>query len=690
MVIPKRCRVCFFAFTVLVCLISSPTRAQPASSLANRWKLRGPDGGITWDIAGDFGRPHQDHVEMSGLRVSVVAHHGVDGAGKLVWSRVIVWPMLRTIPNDTHASLIREFPLSDSARLRIDGQDAAEERPIRATFDGLLTYESTAGDSLRVQRTLFPSIDQPAVIERLLVSNSGPRSVDVELDFPARVETTDAAKGVYGVYLLESRLEGVAKSKLAPGQRLACALIFSGRKQGEPALSLDAASEELKRRAKISQLRGLLRLTTPNPVLNEMFQLAKLRAAESIYATKGGLMHGPGGTRYYAAIWANDQAEYANPFFAYLGDSNGVQSAITSFRQFAHYTNSAFKPIPSSIIAEGGDCWHAAGDRGDMAMIAYGAARFALTRGNRSAAEELQPLIEWCLTYLERKQTPEGVIFSDSDEMEGRLPTGKANLNTACLTCDALNSAAMLVRSLGQAPELEARFKGRARALRSAINRYFGATVEGFETYRYYDGDERLRGWIAMPLCMGIDERKAGTVAALTSPRLWTPDGVATISGQPEFWDRETLYALRGAFAVGEPEVALAFLQRYSERRLLGEHVPYAFEYGPGGDLRHLSAESALYGRIFTEGLLGYRPTGLWSFQLTPRLPAGWEKVTLENIHAHGHVFDLEARRVGADGQEVVVKLADSAKIIQRRLAIGEAADVQLPRQGEDGAFPPR
>ena len=26
---------------------------------------------------------------------------------------------------------------------------------------------------------------------------------------------------------------------------------------------------------------------------------------------------------YYAAIWANDQAEYANPFFPFLGDADG-------------------------------------------------------------------------------------------------------------------------------------------------------------------------------------------------------------------------------------------------------------------------------------------------------------------------------------------------------------------------------
>lgn len=42
------------------------------------------------------------------------------------------------------------------------------------------------------------------------------------------------------------------------------------------------------------------------------------------------------------------------------------------------------------------------------AMIAYGAARYALARGERNEAEELWPLVEWCLEYCRRKLTPEG------------------------------------------------------------------------------------------------------------------------------------------------------------------------------------------------------------------------------------------------------------------------------------------
>jgi len=86
----------------------------------------------------------------------------------------------------------------------------------------------------------------------------------------------------------------------------------------EPFIIADVNKEEAARRARINNILSLLQLETPNPVLNTMFAFAKIRGTESIYNTKAGLMHGPGGLRYYAAIWANDQAEYINPFLPRL------------------------------------------------------------------------------------------------------------------------------------------------------------------------------------------------------------------------------------------------------------------------------------------------------------------------------------------------------------------------------------
>ena len=419
-----------------------------------------------------------------------------------------------------------------------------------------------------------------------------------------------------------------------------------------------------------------LRLETPDPVLDTEFAFAKIRTTESIYETKGGLMHGPGGGAYYAAIWANDQAEYADPFFPFLGDATGNESAINSFRHFARYMNPDYKPIPSSIIAEGTGFWNGAGDRGDMAMIAYGASRFALAYGDRDTAGELWKLIAWCLEYCRRKVNSDGVVASDSDELEGRFPAGKANLNTSSLYFDALNSAVFLGREL-QRPEAELRqYAQQAEAMRSAIERYFGAKVQGFDAYRYYAGNDVLRAWICTPLTVGIFDRKQGVIQALFSPTLWTEDGLASQAGSKTFWDRATLYGLRGALAAGETDRAMDFLTKYSRRRLLGEHVPYPVEAWPEGNQRHLAAESALYCRIFTEGLFGIRPTGLGSCQLNPRLPSGWDHANLRDIHAFGTVFDIAIGRSGDRLQVDVIR--QGRKIASQAIEPGKAMDVKL------------
>ncbi|HET6996323.1 MAG TPA: hypothetical protein VFI06_15120, partial [Chitinophagaceae bacterium] len=199
-------------------------------------------------------------------------------------------------------------------------------------------------------------------------------------------------------------------------------------------------------------------------------------------------------------------------------------------------------------------------------------------------------------------------------------------------------------------------YEQQAEALKTNIEKYFGATVEGFATYRYYKANDTLRAWITTPLTVDIFDRKSGTIAALFSSRLWTEDGLASLAGNKTFWDRSTLYGLRGAFAAGETEKALNFLEYYSRRRLLGEHVPYAVEAYPEGNQRHLSAESGLYCRIYTEGLFGMRPTGFTNFNCTPRLPVGWNQMALRNIHSFGNVFDLEVRRAGKGKLDIIIK----------------------------------
>ncbi len=181
-------------------------------------------------------------------------------------------------------------------------------------------------------------------------------------------------------------------------------------------------------------------------------------------------MHAPGGyNRYLAAVWCNDQNEYLGPFFPFLGDAAGNESALNAYRWFAKYQNEGFQPIPSSIVAEGRGIWDGAGDRGDAAMTAYGATRWALTSGDALQARSFWPFIRWCLNYCERQKDEHGIIKSDTDELEGRFSSGNTNLATSCLTYEALISAAYLAKALGESPDVSENYEESANNLRSAI-----------------------------------------------------------------------------------------------------------------------------------------------------------------------------------------------------------------------------
>ena len=658
---------------LFICLVFSYSVGIYAQQ---RWHLN-QDRGISWEVkSGD--NAHSDHIEMSGLKVSTVVRYGVDDEGKFLLNRGMVWPMLRTIPNDTHASLMRKLGWNPLENVLINNAQI-KEQVRRISLDGTMEVESdlsTRQGVVGLTRILFPSTTQPMFCEKYVLENKGNKAVTVEINQVKNVMTTAVEKGVNGSYRIIQALNGAAYTSLQPGQSVSFYAYTAGYEQGEPEVIPDIERELSKRLAFVQELWGKLVLNTPDPVINTMFAFAKIRGAESIYDTACGLLHGPGGESYYAAIWANDQAEYINPFFPFLGYDKGNQSALNAYLQFARFMNDAYKPLPSSIIAEGTDVWGGAGDRGDAAMIAYGASRYALERGSKEEAEQLWPLIEWCLEYCHRKVNTDGVVASDSDELEGRFPAGDANLCTSSLYYDALNSAVYLGKELKKKGKLLKQYASQAKSLKANIEKYFGAEVEGFQTYQYYKGNDVLRSWICIPLTVNIFDRKEETVRALFSPRLWTENGLLTQADSETFWDRSTLYALRGVYACGETEKATEYLKFYSGQRLLGEHVPYAIEAWPEGNQRHLSAESGLYCRIITEGLFGIRPIGFKSFVLTPRLPAEWNQMSLHKIQAFGSSFDVEIQRAG---EKLQVTVLNQGKVcVKKTIKEGDSLMVKL------------
>ncbi len=596
---------------------------------------------LVWNVVD--GQVHCDDIEMSGLYADYIVAYGVKADGTLALAKSSFFPSLRTFPNDTHSTLAMRLNEEDCPRLLKDGVIVAEY-PKRFVLDGTLVIESETDAGICIRRQLFPSSCACCNIE--LVTVKATANVALSLSLPS-LHVHGYTRGTKGVYVHEILHDAPEQIVLKCGEELTYSVLYTSRIANQPSVAVDAKEELNKRYARVRELcDSSLNLATGNKELDVMFRFSKLRAGESIFETLTGKYHSPGGQAYYAATWCNDQVEYAGPHFAMTGDAVAIEASLNAYRSYTAFMSDTYHRIPSSIIAEGLDIWEGAGDRGDAAMYLYGASLFCLYLGDVSVAKELFPAIKWCAEYCERQKLPEGVIGSKSDELEGRFPTdGVANLSTSSLCFGGLLFAAKLADSLGEHNTAEI-FRTRAKALENAIEAYFGATLHGFETYRYSKGFDTLRAWICLPLCMGIETRLDGTLQAMLSDCLWTEEGMLTCEISDEnrsdtIWDRSTLYGMKAAFLAGAGEQMLAPLFAYCHKRLVCDRVPYAVEAYPEGDKRHLSAESALFARVVTEGIFGIMPESLNSFSFVPRLPSAFPEMRLQNIRICGGCFDI-------------------------------------------------
>ena len=142
-----------------------------------------------------------------------------------------------------------------------------------------------------------------------------------------------------------------------------------------------------------------------------------------------------------------------------------------------------------------------------------------------------------------------------------------------------------------------------------------------------------------------------------------------TQAGSETFWDRSTLYALRGVYACGETEKATDYLRSIlpsvcwvnmslCNRGMAGRQPApsvcrkrFVLPYHYGRDVRHSSDR-------------------LNSFVFTPRLPQEWDHMNLRKICAFNQVFDIEVKRLGDQLQVAVI--ADGKTISNRKIKEGE------------------
>ncbi|RPD99975.1 six-hairpin glycosidase-like protein [Aureibaculum marinum] len=660
----------------LVCLFSVSLTAQ------NHWSVTEPNK-ITLDLSKPYNDEYADNIEMAGKRVAGIITYEIDKNKQLKIEREVFFPQLRTYlkTNDPdwkqyRAYLTENYSDAILPNLTINKKVYTPGKVLTVNINGILTFKHEAVEGITLERSFFPSMSERLFVEQWTFKNITNTPVIL---YGNSTSILKKVKGVKGNY--ETRVSTNLKNKITitPGETYSFSIGISATLNNEKHPNIQENEFYQERLDFLNKMKSSLILETPNKTINTLFEFSKIRGSESIFESKLGLIHSPGGGRYYVGFWANDQAEYINPFFPYLGYKTGNDAAMNMFEVYTKAIPENFKNIRYSFEMEG-DAPINPLDRGDAAMIAYGAAQFALASGDKNKAESLWKLITWCLEYNRRQLNSEGVVASESDEMEGRISTGNANLSTSSLYYGALNLAYDLGKSLGKSNRELNKYKRQAQKLYANIENYFGFKIDGLNTYKYYKEHRYLRHWICLPLVVGINTRKDDTIKALFE-KLWSENGLHVENNDENldiskiFWDRATLYALRGTFLAGATEPSLEKLKNFSEKRLLGDRVPYVVEAFPEGNMAHLSAESGLYCRVITEGMFGIIPTGLKSFKFTPRLPKEWNEMSLNRIKAFGEDFSIEVKRVN---QNLVIKILKSDKSIFLKKKIKEGKTINV------------
>ncbi|WP_418892527.1 hypothetical protein [Limibacterium fermenti] len=235
----------------------------------DRWQIKEEGKSIRWNIGHDI--PHYDHIEMSGLQMSVVLRYGVNADGSFRLERSVIWPMLRTLPNNTHASLAQRFSIDYPSLLIVDGLALSDEKVKSIELDGrlIVVSEYSTGfvntkllgkepvKKIEIVRVLFPSTDKPILCERYTVKNISDKKVSIMVPSHKDRYKTDPQKGKEGSYTLITSIQEGDNGLyyLNPGEEYTFHTAIQAYKIGQKEIVPDGKTEELNRLDYVNEVK---------------------------------------------------------------------------------------------------------------------------------------------------------------------------------------------------------------------------------------------------------------------------------------------------------------------------------------------------------------------------------------------------------------------------------------------------
>src|SRR5687767_11603814 len=188
-------RILLLPFLFIAISLSAQTFKLPEQN--DRWTIQ-PDGTIEWKI--DNRLPHNDHIEMSGEKVSLWMQYGVDTSGASGFVRTLVFPTHRLLPQRTIAHMTYNVNDDELPRFLINDrllkkgvynasiQTDQPEKVISIRHKGIMEVVSETGKdkAILLKRSVFPSIDKAMAQEKLVFINTSEKPQKVEMEYLKR------------------------------------------------------------------------------------------------------------------------------------------------------------------------------------------------------------------------------------------------------------------------------------------------------------------------------------------------------------------------------------------------------------------------------------------------------------------------------------------------------------------------
>ncbi|MEO6636771.1 MAG: hypothetical protein ABIN25_00755 [Ginsengibacter sp.] len=285
------------------------------------WKISNRNS-IVWNISKASRIAHSDNIEMAGLNIAAIISYAVDESRNLTVSRDLIYPQLRTFnkSNETdgrkyRAYLRHTYDNDILPNIYHKGKILVFNKVDSIEIAGKLIFYHVPVQGIALTRTLMPSMTERLFVEKWILTN---KSDSVQELVIGNTSFQTSIQGYKGEYNLHAYSDSIGTITILPGQQYSFAVYFSAGINNEITFGFNFRKVEIERDNFLTAMQENLVLETPDKVLNTLFYFSKIRAAESIYNSKMGKVHSPGGGNYYVGVWANDQIEYSGPFFPFF------------------------------------------------------------------------------------------------------------------------------------------------------------------------------------------------------------------------------------------------------------------------------------------------------------------------------------------------------------------------------------